>query len=261
MHRLYTSSMLMTTLVGNAKILQPKMLGKAKYYGTSVAIKAVLGDTTSDQARRFFQRGSKLYTVLPGVVDPYEDPPFVPSAETQRGTYNNEQMQQQQLQPSYYEQSQQHVSLPRSPQSRAHSPVHRTQSAQGDRRDQLRSREHSPNRRQDSHNTDLGLAVPDDLPDNTGTRQHSAQSPSRRHAFRHLDFHNLFGNQPEADYFPNGAHPEPTAESTTVNENSTLVPELSLASLFPPQVTMAPLPAIADSNNRPVGTDRLCDDW
>lgn len=69
--RLYTSSMLLSTVTGKISLRTLANKGKSRFYTTSMATKALLGDSQSDAARRFLQQGRGVYTVLPGVVDPY----------------------------------------------------------------------------------------------------------------------------------------------------------------------------------------------
>lgn len=58
--------MLLTSLTGKVESQSMTSKGKARFYATSVATKAVLGDTHSGEARRFLQCGRGTYTVLPG---------------------------------------------------------------------------------------------------------------------------------------------------------------------------------------------------
>ena len=64
--RLYTSSMLLSTLMGPIRTRDLRVRGKAKYYITSVGTKALLGDSRSAQVRKFFENSGGLYTNLPG---------------------------------------------------------------------------------------------------------------------------------------------------------------------------------------------------
>ena len=66
--------MLLSTVTGKANSHSLANKGKSRFYTTSMATKAVLGDTSSDAVRRFLQYGRGAYTVLPGVVDPYTGP-------------------------------------------------------------------------------------------------------------------------------------------------------------------------------------------
>ncbi len=66
--------MLLSTVTGKANTHSLANKGKSRFYTTSMATKAVLGDTSSDAVRRFLQYGRGVYTVLPGVVDPYTGP-------------------------------------------------------------------------------------------------------------------------------------------------------------------------------------------
>lgn len=45
---------------------------RGKYYRTSAAVLALLGDSHSPQARRFLQRGAGTYSKLPGVIKPFD---------------------------------------------------------------------------------------------------------------------------------------------------------------------------------------------
>lgn len=58
--------MLLSTVTGKASTHTLANKGKSRFYTTSMATKAVLGDTSSDAARRFMQYGRGVYTVLPG---------------------------------------------------------------------------------------------------------------------------------------------------------------------------------------------------
>ncbi|KAJ1434662.1 hypothetical protein B484DRAFT_284364, partial [Ochromonadaceae sp. CCMP2298] len=69
--RLYTSAMLMTNLTGKVETKNINSKGKCRFFTTSVATKALLGDTTSEKARRFLENGRGLYSVVPGAVEPY----------------------------------------------------------------------------------------------------------------------------------------------------------------------------------------------
>ncbi|RYH20456.1 hypothetical protein EON65_23375, partial [archaeon] len=80
--RVYTSTMLLNALLGFDSSTSIKAVakkahgltsneGRGKYYKTSSAILALLGDSTSYKARKFLQHSGTLYTPLPGVVRPY----------------------------------------------------------------------------------------------------------------------------------------------------------------------------------------------
>jgi hypothetical protein len=74
-YRLYTSSILLSSLTGKVESRNLANKGKARFYTTSVATKAVLGDTKSPSARKFLEQGRGVYSVLPGVVDTYSGRP------------------------------------------------------------------------------------------------------------------------------------------------------------------------------------------
>eukprot|EP01034_Spumella_vulgaris_P026246 gene26246-32791_t len=182
--RLYTSSMLLTALVGNeAKFLTTNLMGRAKYYGTSVAIKAVLGDTTSYKARKFFQRADKLQTSLPGVVDPYADPD--PVERLAKETVNQHYSLEQQIASEQFA----------GPQSfrRTRSPLAVNTSRRAGGTFSGESRDG------DKHSPLHGF-------ERTSSWDKIPSSPEHKHrSARQLDFNNLFANQPDADYFPNPA--------------------------------------------------------
>eukprot|EP01031_Cornospumella_fuschlensis_P027345 gene27345-33030_t len=80
--RVYTSTMLLNALLGFDSSTSIKSVakkahgltsneGRGKYFKTSTAILALLGDSTSYKARKFLQHSGTLYTPLPGVVRPY----------------------------------------------------------------------------------------------------------------------------------------------------------------------------------------------
>ena len=69
--RLYTSPSMLNSLVGSTRGFGYKSDRKNKHYNTSTAIKAVFGDTKSDQTKRFFQQSSGLFISLPGTNEPY----------------------------------------------------------------------------------------------------------------------------------------------------------------------------------------------
>lgn len=58
--------MLLTTVTGKLQLTSLATKGRSRFYTTSAATKAVLGDSHSDAARRFIQQGRGVYTVLPG---------------------------------------------------------------------------------------------------------------------------------------------------------------------------------------------------
>jgi hypothetical protein len=58
--------MLLSSVTGKVQTHSLSNKGKSRFYTTSVATKAVLGDSHSDAARRFIQQGRGVYTVLPG---------------------------------------------------------------------------------------------------------------------------------------------------------------------------------------------------
>jgi hypothetical protein len=58
--------MLLSTVTGKVQTQALANRGKSRFYTTSVATKAVLGDSHSDAARRFIQQGRGVYSVLPG---------------------------------------------------------------------------------------------------------------------------------------------------------------------------------------------------
>lgn len=60
--------MLLTSVTGRVPSQSMGNKGKSRFYTTSVATKAVLGDSHSVAARKFIQQGKGVYTVLPGIT-------------------------------------------------------------------------------------------------------------------------------------------------------------------------------------------------
>jgi hypothetical protein len=82
--RVYTSTMLLSALLGSdsAPGLQKAAKkskgvlaneGRGKFYRTSAAIMALLGDSNSYQARKFLHRGGGLYVSVPGIKPHFDD--------------------------------------------------------------------------------------------------------------------------------------------------------------------------------------------
>jgi hypothetical protein len=213
--------MLLTALVGNEpRFLTTNMMGRAKYYGTSVAIKAVLGDTTSYKARKFFQRADKLHSTLPGVVNPYADPNPV------------EEAAEQVLELHYS--AEQRVASAQYPgpqdSRRAHSPL----AVSLRRRPGTFSGEGDGDKHSSLHDFTR-----------TTTWDRGILSPEgKQRPVRHLDFNNIFANQPEAHYFPNHVESQPVAEvpaeiKIVLNEGGSFAQTVSFAIPFPERTLSA----------------------
>lgn len=65
--RIFTQHMLISSYVGEHKSITPKN-ASAKYYITSMAVRAVFGDAYSDQTRRFMRNSNEPYVPVPGVA-------------------------------------------------------------------------------------------------------------------------------------------------------------------------------------------------
>ena len=64
--RIFTEHMLVASYVGTHKQLTPKA-SKAKYFATSMGVRAVFGDAISDKTRRFMMNSEEPYVPIPGV--------------------------------------------------------------------------------------------------------------------------------------------------------------------------------------------------
>lgn len=81
--RIFTQHLLVSNYVGTDQVGLTKNTSRARFYNTSVAVRSVLGDATSDASRRFMKYAEPVHLPTPGVAKPGVSLPtetFSPSA-------------------------------------------------------------------------------------------------------------------------------------------------------------------------------------
>ncbi len=68
--RTFTQHLLISNYVGTDQVSLTKNTSRARFYNTSVAVRSVLGDATSDASRRFMKYSEPVHLPVPGVATP-----------------------------------------------------------------------------------------------------------------------------------------------------------------------------------------------
>lgn len=86
--RIFTQHLLISNYVGTDQVGLTKSTSRARFYNTSVAVRSVLGDATSDASRRFMKYAEPVHLPTPGVATPGVSHPTETFSPTGAGTGN-----------------------------------------------------------------------------------------------------------------------------------------------------------------------------